>query len=187
MNLLDIVIISGMLFLIVKGIFRGFFKEIGSLAGVILGIWLANHYHLQMTGYLKSYLPSTVFLPLISFAVIFASILVLCNLSGWMLKLLFKKVFLGWVDRALGAGLAIAKGVIISYVAIILLTFYLPITTPLIAKSKMAQLITVSSQSMIQLISPEHFQNWKKKILEKSKEMGEIVSEKAKGITKKDE
>ena len=187
MNLLDVVIASWMLFLVVKGIFRGFFREIGSLAGVILGIWLANHYHPQLTGYLKSYLPSITFLPLISFAVIFASILLLCNLSGWILKLLVKKALLGWVDRALGAGLAVAKGLIISYVAIILLTFYLPVTTPLIAKSKMAQLITVSSQSMIQIISPEYFQNWKKKIVEKGKEMGEIVSEKAKGITNKNE
>ncbi|MBW1863955.1 MAG: CvpA family protein [Deltaproteobacteria bacterium] len=187
MNLLDIIIISMMIFLVVKGIFRGFFREIGSLAGVILGIWLANHYQPQMTGYLKLYLPSITFLPLISFAVIFIFVLVLCNLSGWVLRLLFKKVFLGWLDRTLGAGLAIAKGVIIIYLAIILLTFYLPITTPLIAGSKMAQLITVSSQSMIRLISPEQYRNWKKKVMEKGKKMGEIVSEKAKDITKNDE
>ena len=104
---------------------------------------------------------------------------------GWILKLLFRKAFLGGVDRTLGAGLAIAKGVIITYLIIILLTFYLPSTTPLIAKSKMAPLITISSQSMIRLISPEHYQNWKKRIMEKGKEIGEIVSEKTEGITKK--
>ena len=115
MNLLDIIIIVTMIYLIVKGILRGFFREIASLVGIILGIWLANHYQPQMTDFLRSYLPSTRFLPLISFAVIFASILVICNLLGLILKQLFKKVFLGWLDRTLGAGLAIVKGVIITY------------------------------------------------------------------------
>ncbi|MBW2205067.1 MAG: CvpA family protein, partial [Deltaproteobacteria bacterium] len=40
MNLLDLIIIACMVFLIVRGIFRGFIREVGSLAGVILGIWL---------------------------------------------------------------------------------------------------------------------------------------------------
>ena len=95
MNLLDLIIISTMVFLVIRGIFRGFFKEIGSLVGVILGIWLANLYQPQMTAYLKEYLPSTVFLPFISFAVIFGLVLVLCNLAGWGLNLLLKKAFLG--------------------------------------------------------------------------------------------
>ena len=187
MNLLDIIIIATMIFLIVKGILRGFFREIASLAGVILGIWLANHFQPQMTDYLKSYLPSIKYLPLISFAVIFFTTLILCNLSGWVLKLLFKKVLLGWLDRTLGASLAVIKGVIITYLVIILLTFFVPASTPLIAKSKMAPLIIISSQAMIRLISPDHFQKWKKKFMEKKKGVGDIISEKTRGITEKNE
>ena len=153
MNLLDIVIIVTMIFLIVKGIIRGFIREIASLAGVILGIWLANLYQPQMTDFLKSYLPSNPFFPLISFAVLFVSILLLCNLLGWILKLLFKKAFLGWLDRTLGAGLAILKGVIITYLVIVILTFFIPTKTPLIAHSKLSPWIIKSYQSMISLIS----------------------------------
>ena len=182
MNLLDIIIIVTMIFLIVKGILRGFIREIASLAGVILGILLANHFQPQMTDYLKPHLPSTPFLPLISFAVLFAAVLILCNILGWAFHLFFKKIFLGWVDKTLGAGLAITKGVIITYLVIILLTFFVPASTPLIAKSRLAPWIKVSYQSMIRLISPGHYQNWKKKFMGKKKEMGEIVSEKIKDI-----
>jgi membrane protein required for colicin V production len=187
MNLLDIIIIVTMTFLVVKGIMRGFIREIASLAGVILGIWLANLFQPQMTDFLKSYLPSNQFLPLISFAVIFVSILVLCNLLGWTLKLLFKKAFLGWVDRSLGACLAITKGVIITYLVIVILTFFLPAKTPLIAQSKLAPFIIKSYQSMISLISPDHYRNLKRKIMGEKKEKGKIISEKIEELIKKDE
>ncbi len=187
MNLLDIIIMSTMVFLILKGIFRGFIREIISLAGIILGIWLANHFQPQMTDYLKAYLPSTSFLPVISFAVIFTSILLLCNLLGWLLKLFFKKALLGWVDRTLGAGLAILKGVIITSLAIVLLTFFLPAKTPLIANSRLAPMISSSCESIINLISPDYYQELKRKIMEKKKEMDGILSEKVKEITEKNE
>ena len=87
MNILDIIIIAAAIFFLIRGIFRGIFREIGSLAGVILGIWLANVYHLQMAGFLKSFITSGKYLPLISFALIFLVVLVLCN-AGW---LAFKK------------------------------------------------------------------------------------------------
>ena len=57
MNLLDMMILAVMLFLLIRGVMRGFFREIGSLAGVILGIWLGNVFQPQMTGILRPYFP----------------------------------------------------------------------------------------------------------------------------------
>jgi len=187
MNLLDYIIIITMVYLIVKGIFRGFIREIASLAGIILGIWIANLFQPQMTDLLRSYLPSVQYLPLISFAAIFAAVLILCNIIGWGLTLLFKKLFLGWVNRFLGACLAIAKGVIITYLVIVMLTFFLPSKTPLIAGSTLAPLIIGSYQSIISLVSPNHYQNWKRKIVGKQKEIGKIMSDKIKDIVRKNE
>ncbi|MBP1740830.1 MAG: colicin biosynthesis protein, partial [Deltaproteobacteria bacterium] len=109
MNLLDMIIICTMIFFVVKGILRGFLREVASLAGVILGILLANHFQPRMTEVLKAYLPVSSFLPIVSFALLFGAILVLCNLAGYGLSLLFQKAFLGWVDRSLGAGFAVVK------------------------------------------------------------------------------
>ena len=172
MNLLDLIIISTLIFLVVKGLLRGFIRELASLAGVILGVLLGNHFQPQMTLYLKSYLPPTDYLPLISFAFLFALILIGCNLVGYLLKLLFSKVLLGWLDRTLGVWLALAKGVILIYLTIVILTFFMPTKTPLIAQSKLAPWIIVSYQSMIKFISPVQYENWKKRLFGEEKGTG---------------
>lgn len=168
MNILDMIIIGAMIFFIVRGIWRGFFKEMGSLAGVILGIWLAIKLQPQFTLFLKSYVSSGRFLPLISFTGIFFVVLVGCNLAGWGLKVLVKKVFLGWADKGLGAALAIVKGIVLTYLVIVLLTFFLPAKAPLIAKSKLAPVIVSSYQAIVGVISPSSFDRWKRTWLGRS-------------------
>ncbi|MFH1490285.1 MAG: CvpA family protein [Pseudomonadota bacterium] len=186
MNLLDIIIIVMMVFLVVKGLFRGFVREVASLGGIILGIWAASQFYPQLTGYVRSLLPNSFFLPLISFAAIFALVLLLCNVLGWGLKMLLKKAFLGWADKVLGTVLALAKGVIIMYLIIVLLTFFLPGKTPLIAQSRLAPLVISSYQSMVRLISPEHYQRLKKKLMGQKDDIGGILSGKPKEGAEKD-
>jgi membrane protein required for colicin V production len=170
MNVMDVIIISTMIFFVVKGLLRGFVREVASLAGVVFGILLANHFQPQMTAYLRSLLPSTQYLPLISFASIFAIALITCNLLGYVLKLLFSKAFLAGMDRTLGFGFALIKGIVLIYLAMVVLTFYMPARTPLIAQSKLAPWIIVSYQSMIKVVSPAHYENWRKMLLGEEKE-----------------
>ncbi len=170
MNLLDTLIICTMIFLIVKGLLRGFIREIASLAGVILGILLGSHFQPQTSRMLQQVLNPGPFLPLVAFAVVFFAVLLACNLLGWGLKVAFQKVLLGWMDRLLGLGFALVKGVIITYLAIVILMFFLPASTPLIAHSKLAPWINVSYQAMVGLISPDHYEKLKKKFLEKKQE-----------------
>lgn len=186
MNLLDLIIIVTMVFLVIRGILRGFFREIGSLAGVILGIWLAAVYHPGMTAYLKERMagfdPTT--LQLISFSLIFAVVLIICNLAGWGLMILMRKAFFGWADRGLGAGLAVLKGIILTYLVIVLLTFFLPSKTPLIAQSKLAPLVISSYQSMARVVSPDTYREWKRRFLDQG--MEKIVPDRAPHSKEKD-
>ncbi len=187
MNLLDYIIIITMVYLIVKGVFRGFMREIASLAGIVLGIVFGILFLPEMTNLLKPYLPSTQLLPIISLAIIFGAVLVICNLLGWGLKKLFQKAFLGWFDKALGACFAIVKGVVLTYFVIVILAFFPASQTPLITDSKLAPWIVRSYQSMVSLISPDLYQRCKRKIAGGKKKMDKIVSEKIKDIVKKDE
>ena len=82
MNLLDYIIIIVMIYLIVKGVLRGLIREVASLLGIILGIWSANLFQPHMSAFLRSYLPFDSYMPLLSFAVIFMVVLILCNLIG---------------------------------------------------------------------------------------------------------
>lgn len=165
MNWLDIVIIALMVFLMVRGIFRGFVREIGSLAGVVVGIILANMYQPKVTSLLKGWLGAHDYLPLVGYALIFLVVVVAFNLAGYGLKLILQKALLGWADRTLGVGLALVKGIVIVYLGIALLTHFVPEKNPNIADSKLVPIIVSSYKYMANMISPSLYEQWKKKLL----------------------
>jgi len=177
MNMLDFIILGLAAFFVVKGFFRGFFREISSLLGIIFGLLIANQYYPNMNTFLKDYIQLEKYLSLISFGLIFVSVLVFFTMLGVFLKFIFKKLLIGWLDKSLGIGLAIVKAVIVSYIVIVILTFFMPSKSPLITKSKTAHMVTVTYQSMIRLISPGLYKEWRKKFSRESKKIGEIISE----------
>ena len=161
MNLLDYIIILVMVYLLVRGVFRGFVREIASLLGIILGFITALIYFPDLSDYLKPYIPSAKLVPFISIVIIFFFVLIICNLIGWGLWLLLKKMFFGWLDRGLGAGFAVLKGILIIYMAMVLLTVFLPVRAPLIAESMLAPYVIKSYQSVIGIVSPDFFKRCK--------------------------
>ena len=189
MNLLDYIILAIFFYFIIKGLFRGFIRELCLLSGVILGLWLANHFHERVADLLNSYIPffDSFYLSLISFLAILAPVMIIFNIIGWTLKLVFKKVFLGWIDRLFGSGLAVIKGIVIIYMALIILFIYLPSQTPLIAGSTLSPLIVKSYQSIIRSVSPDYYRRWMKRILENRDRVTEAVSEKVKKVIEQHE
>jgi membrane protein required for colicin V production len=187
MNMLDIFIVCTMIFLLVQGILRGFLREVASLAGVVLGILLGSHFQAQVTESLRAHVPYSSYLPLVSFALIFALVLIVCNVIGFILSHVFRKAFLGWVDKGLGVWLALTKGVIVTYLIIVLLTFFLPAKAPLVAQSRLGPWVIVSYQSMIRFISPERYEKWKGWVLGKEEKGGGTASERGKDLKKKNE
>jgi membrane protein required for colicin V production len=171
MNLLDILIVSTLIYFVVKGVIRGFVREVASLAGVILGIVIASRYQAEVTKFIEQFLNPGPYLPLIGFVVVFAAVLVACNLLGWLIRMILRKAPLGWVDRILGLGFALLKGVVVTYLVIVILTFFLPSGTPLIARSKVAPWVILSYQSMLGLISKDHYESWKKRFMQKTEEL----------------
>jgi membrane protein required for colicin V production len=164
MNVLDISIVAFMVFLIIRGVMRGFFREMASLVGVVGGIWLGIVYQPKVEAYLEAYFSTISFLPLLAFGIIFIAVLCSCNLLGWLLKMVVNKLFFGWADRFLGVGLAVVKGVIITYLAIVLITFAVPSQTSLISQSKLAPVIVASYQAVTGMIFPNDFQKWRSRL-----------------------
>jgi len=177
MNILDLIILGLIAFFLIKGIFRGFFREISSLAGIIFGFLIGNHYHHPMADLLRAHIPFEKFLPLISFIILFIVVVIVFNLFGLLLHHLFKRLFIGWFDRGLGICFALIKGIIICYLLIVLLTFFMPSKNPLIAKSKTAPLVKLSFESMRRLISPDLYRTWKRRISKESEKVGKVISE----------
>jgi uncharacterized membrane protein required for colicin V production len=104
-------------------------------------------------------------------------VIIFFNLSGILLHHFFKRLLIGWLDRGLGIGFALIKGVIISYLLIVLLTFFMPSKSRLLTESKTAPLVKVSFESMRRLISPDLYKTWKRKIYKESEKVGKAISE----------
>lgn len=177
MNVLDFIILGLIAFFLIKGIFRGFFREISSLAGIVFGLLVGNHYHPQMAGLLRAYVPFEKFLPPISFISIFILTLIVFNLFGILLHRIFKRLLVGWFDRSLGIGFALAKGIIISYLLIVLVLIFVPSANPLISRSKMAPLVKGSFESMRRLISPDLYKPGSKELSKGPEKVGEVIFE----------
>jgi len=171
-------ILAALLFFILRGFLRGFFKELGSLAGVILGLLLANIYHPTLAAFLERFLSWGKLIPLISFALLFTAVLVICNLAGRSLKEVFQKVHLGWADKWLGAGLAALKGIAVVFLVFVLVGFFVPSQTPAIARSTGAHLIIDAYRYILGFASPDSYQRWKEKMVAKKREFDDVVSKK---------
>jgi membrane protein required for colicin V production len=188
MNTLDYIIIGFLLFLVIRGIFRGFIREIFSLCGVIIGLWLGNYYQPWLTEILKRYLPLPQYMPLLSFILLFFAVLVICNLLGWGLKLLAKNALAGWFDKTIGAVLALLKGLLLASIMLVVLSFFFPSNkAPFISKSIFTPRIIKSYQRMTEVISPDHYKNWKSKLIGEQKKSADVKSNQSNPPVKKNE
>ena len=181
MNLLDIIIITALSICLIRGIIRGFLKELISFISVLISIWIANHYQPQATAYFTIILPKGKFIPLISFLSLFIFSLVVCSIIAWAIKALFIEGGpANGLSRLIGAVLGTLKAIIVIYLVIILLTFFLPSKTPLIAKSKLTPIIIRSYQGIVMFISPSYFNKFKQRLTGGMKKLKREVSKELK-------
>jgi len=113
MSLLDIAMVAILVLSLLLGVWRGFVREILSLAGWVLAFLAAN----AVAAPIGDALPSSIARPevrvLIAFIVVFVFTLSATALAALLLSKLFKAAGLGGVDRTLGGLFGLARGVVI--------------------------------------------------------------------------
>lgn len=109
MKLLDIIILVPLLWGAYKGFTKGFVMEIVSLLAFVLAILIAFktlHIGIEL---IRPHLDAESFLPVISFVLIFISVVLLVNLIGKLIKKFLNISLLGKVDDIAGAILGALK------------------------------------------------------------------------------
>jgi membrane protein required for colicin V production len=91
-------------------------------------------------------------LNILSFLIIFCSVLIIISILGIVIKYLLNVAFLGWIDRACGLGFGLIKGLLIITVLFIILTTFLPKGAPLIKKSILAPHVIWISEKMVNVV-----------------------------------
>lgn len=104
---------------------QGFFFEVFSLAGVVLGYVLAAWEYWRLAPWYMQYMKSQAAANVAGFVTIFVLVCVIAGVAGKVTRWAMKEVGLGWADRLLGAAFGLVRGVVIVSVGVLALaTFY---------------------------------------------------------------
>ena len=113
MSWLDYAILAVLAVSVAWGVWRGFFREVISLAGWVLAFLAAN----AVAGPLGDALPTSISSPevrvLVAFLIVFIFTLSIATVAGMLLSRLLKAAGLGGLDRTLGGLFGLARGVVI--------------------------------------------------------------------------
>ncbi len=126
MNALDWLILLIMMFSALLAAAQGFFFEVISLAGAVLGYLLAAWGYKHLAPWFLDYVKSPPFADLAGFLTIFLSVVILAGVIARLARWIIHEAGLRWVDRALGAGFGFLRGMLIVTAGLLALTAYAP-------------------------------------------------------------
>ena len=169
MNPFDIIIIVILGYSLVRGIFRGLVKEVSSIIGVLGGFYAAFTYYTMLAKLLSSLIKETAYLNILSFLIIFCSVLIVVGILGIIIKYLLNIAFLGWVDRIGGVGFGLVKGILIASILFIAFTAFLPKGSAFLKNSMLAPHVSWVSEKMAKVVSKEMKQDFMAKLGELKK------------------
>ena len=131
MNWVDVILAVVLLGFAVRGFMRGFLRELCSLVGLFLGLWIALLKFGALGEWVQDKFPLTEPLPFhIAFLVIFLSVASCAGMVGYLLHRIAKGLLMGWLDAMGGLGFGSVKGVMILTVLLFLLA-QLPLADPI--------------------------------------------------------
>lgn len=111
MNIVDIILLSLLFLFGLRGYVKGFFREIFSLGGLVVGFMAAARYNHTVATLTEEYWKISPFiLKGASFVAIFFAVYLCFNLLGWFIHHSKKFVFLQTLNRAAGIVIGIGKG-----------------------------------------------------------------------------
>lgn len=120
-NWVDLILLAVLGIFGLRGFFRGLFREILSLAGLIVGFLVAARYGEVLARYAAQHWKfAPIMLKGVGFVAIFFAIYFGFNLAGWLLHRSDKMLFLQTVNRAGGIAVGVGKGAAVAALAIFL-------------------------------------------------------------------
>lgn len=126
MALIDWLIVIVLLVSVLTAAKNGFFLELFSLAGLILGLVLASWNYQRLLPWIAHLIHSRPAAEALSFLLIALGVMLLAGLLGRMIRWSVHSIGLGWADRFLGALFGIIKGFVLVTIAILVIAAFFP-------------------------------------------------------------
>lgn len=128
MNLLDLIILFPLLYFGYRGFVNGFIKEVFSIAGIILAVFLTFEYMETATAIIRPYVSGDgSYIPFVAGAIIFIGTIVVVQVVAHLFKKALEAVNLNFINRISGMAFGVIKsGILVSAVLLILAGFNQP-------------------------------------------------------------
>jgi membrane protein required for colicin V production len=121
-NWVDLILLAVLAVFGLRGFFRGLFREILSIAGLVVGFLVAARYGDRVADFVAQHWQlSPMLLKGAGFVAVFFLIYFGFSLAGWLLHRSEKMLFLKTVNRAGGIVMGVGKGAALAALAIFLL------------------------------------------------------------------
>src|SRR5215471_18703825 len=137
MNALDWSILGVMLLSVWLAAAHGFFFEIFSLAGTIIGFLLAAWGYGSVAPWFSRYVKTPALADLAGFLTIFFAVVIVAGIIARVVSRAIRAVGLRWIDRFLGGAFGLVRGVVIVTVGVMAITAFAP-SSPQLAGSQFA-------------------------------------------------
>ena len=113
MTWFDVLALAIVFLSLLLGLFRGFVREVLSLAGWVAAALIASRFAEHAAVWMPQGIPSEHVRLALGFFAVFVVVLIVASLLGSLLGALARAAGLGFMDRMLGAIFGIARGVLI--------------------------------------------------------------------------
>jgi len=147
MNGVDIFVLIILAFFILRGLIIGFIKEVLSLLGLILAVFVSLKFSDYMTFYLK-FIKDPLLLKIASILVLFALVILGTQLVIFLLRKAIKPTFLGVLDKLLGLIIGFVEGFVIAG-TILYFAGRFDIVRPYIENSKFSHKISKAYENYV--------------------------------------
>lgn len=154
MTVVDIIIIVLLILSLFKGLKDGLVRQVGGIAGILIGIFLAGRFSALVSTWLHQLInASENVVKAISFALIIIAVCLCVTLIGKIIEKIFTLATLGWVNRLLGAilsvgGTVLLLGAILSMIEYVNQTWFTLIPEQTMNESQIIEIIKDISETV---------------------------------------
>jgi len=161
LNLFDWLLVAIVVYSTVGAFVRGFFREVFSLLGLILGMLLASWNYAALAGRLVKWLPhswrvSWAVADIVSFLMIALGVMMIAGLAGKLLRRTARTIGLGFIDRMLGAVFGMGRGLLLGVLVMMAAAAFLP-GARYVRDSQLSSYFLVGAHA-VSFVVPSHLQ-----------------------------
>jgi membrane protein required for colicin V production len=145
MTALDWLIVAIVVISVALAAAQGFFFEIFSLAGVVVGYLLAAWGYHYVAAWYHPYVKSPWIGDLAGFLTVFVAVVILAALIARLVRHFVKQAGLSWIDRLLGAAFGLLRGLLIVTVLVLAMASFTP-GSRLLARSELGSYLLIAAR-----------------------------------------